>query len=526
MLALILAILFILVSIPTGVYLSAVYRAGYWRRRGVPGPSSHPFSGNLDSWWGGNISDSLQKWTPLYGKTYGIQEGALNVLVTSDMGMLHELFVTEFECFHARKQPPLFDNADDMMGDVFSARGARWRRLRAVANASFTVANLKKVVPIVNDSASITIYHLERALTDNQSPLNIHIYMQEYTMDVISRVAMGQQGSRQFRNAYLDFFRSVLVKLDSNPIVYYSNVFPWLVSIGRKVLPYILPLVLYFVGNKNPMTSTLKLVREEVQRRKVAREELLQSGEPLPETRDFIDFLLEIESDDAFERTKSNSVQARVTRELTTAEIVSMCGAFLFAGFDTTANTLALTVYYLTKNPEAQERLRAEIDEVCGVAEEDGSAWPSYEQLGKLRYAEACMKETLRLVPIAGFASSRLCTETTTLGEYTVEAGTYVQADVFACQRDPAVWGEAVEEFRPERMLDEERRPLLSWFPFGAGPRTCVGMRLAYLEEKSMMVHLLSKYRLVKCGETELRLGGQFTIAPENMLVKLVPRDG
>jgi len=273
------------------------------------------------------------------------------------------------------------------------------------------------------------------------------------------------------------------------------------------------------------------MVIEEVGRRKKERDERVQRGETLPESRDFIDFFLEIESEEAYAHTKTVGIQAfdrsasKVTRELTIDEVVGMCMIFLLAGFDTTANTLALTCHYLMQNPEAQEQLRDEIVEVCGVNSDEEDNWPSYEQLGKLRYAEACMKETLRLVPIAGNASSRLCTETTTLGEYTVEAGTYVQADVFSAQRDPAVWGEEVGEFRPERMLDEERRPMLSWFPFGAGPRTCLGMRLAYIEEKSMLVHLLSKYRLVPTEDTELKLRGNAILFPERVMVKLVPRD-
>ncbi len=86
-----------------------------------------------------------------------------------------------------------------------------------------------------------------------------------------------------------------------------------------------------------------------------------------------------------------------------------------------------------------------------------------------------------------------------------------MHADVLACHYNKEVWGEDAEEFRPERMLDDERRHLLAWFPFGAGPRTCVGMKLAYMEEKSMLVHLLRKYRIVP-GDGGVEVGAFISI--------------
>jgi len=156
-----------------------------------------------------------------------------------------------------------------------------------------------------------------------------------------------------------------------------------------------------------------------------------------------------------------------------------------------------------------------------------GEGEPTYEQLNQLKFADACMRETLRLEPIAAFAAARTCSETTTLGTYTVEKGTVVMADVFSCHRDPEVWGADADEFRPSRWEDEEKRPPLSWLPFGAGPRTCIGMKLAYLEEKLALVYILRMYSIRQCSETEseLRMKGAGVLNPESVTIHLQLRE-
>ena len=115
---------------------------------------------------------------------------------------------------------------------------------------------------------------------------------------------------------------------------------------------------------------------------------------------DFIDLFLDAESSDVINADtygdRSFDRAAKIERKLSTDEVIAMCLVFLVAGFDTTANSLACTCYYLACAPEQQARLQEEIDHVC-----PGDAEPTYEQLNRLKFADACMKETLRLCPIA-----------------------------------------------------------------------------------------------------------------------------
>lgn len=104
-----------------------------------------------------------------------------------------------------------------------------------------------------------------------------------------------------------------------------------------------------------------------------------------------------------------------------------------------------MTAFYLAKHPEVQEKLRQEIEENCPSTE------VSYDDLAKLKYAEAVMKEVLRCHPIAAMALNRTAAVDTTLGNLEIEEGTCVHVNPFAIHKNKKVWGEDAEEFKPER---------------------------------------------------------------------------
>ena len=107
--------------------------------------------------------------------------------------------------------------------------------------------------------------------------------------------------------------------------------------------------------------------------------------------------------------------------------------------------------------------------------------------------------------------------ETTTLGGMSIEKGTFVMADTMSLHYNKELWGDDVDEFVPERQfyanfwvdptfrwLDNEARHPAAWIPFGSGPRTCIGMRLAYVEEKLALVRILQEYDIVEVPETDV----------------------
>jgi cytochrome P450 len=146
------------------------------------------------------------------------------------------------------------------------------------------------------------------------------------------------------------------------------------------------------------------------------------------------------------------------------------------AGHETTALTLAWTWYLLAQSPEIEARLHAEIDEVLGSRE------ATVDDVAQLRYTEMVVLEAMRLYPPA-YTIGREALVDCVVGGYDVPRGTTLLMSQWVVQRDPRFFAEA-EQFRPERWGEaaSKQLPRFAYFPFGGGPRLCIGNTFAMME--------------------------------------------
>uniref|UniRef100_A0A914HV24 Cytochrome P450 n=1 Tax=Globodera rostochiensis TaxID=31243 RepID=A0A914HV24_GLORO len=307
---------------------------------------------------------------------------------------------------------------------------------------------------------------------------------------------------------------AVMMRINSTVFDYVAWLFPWF------GLHFVHPFVEWSgLLRSDPLAILREQLLKEVQERKQQRER----GQKPQASEDFIDLFLEMESEEQTVQKHNgvfNKSAHSIEKKNTSEEIVMQLESFMLAGFDTTANSLSVVSHNLAFHPEVQAKVQEEIDSIC--IDED----PTYEQLSQLKYTEAVVKETLRLCPIGASVMNRICSQTTTLGEHTVEEGTVVIVDVLSVHRDKNVWGEDAEQFRPERWL-EEGRQLPPAYSFGGGPRICIGMRLAMIEEKLALIRILRKYSIVPCEATEKELDfcGQIVLTPKAVTVALKLRE-
>ena len=213
---------------------------------------------------------------------------------------------------------------------------------------------------------------------------------------------------------------------------------------------------------------------------------------------------------DLLDRLMEGSEGARLD-----GEIVNL----LFAGHDTTANAMTWTLALLGQHREAAERLRGELDAALG-----GRA-PTPDDLARAPYLGWVLQETLRLYPTV-WTLSRTPREPLALREYQLPAGALIYLSAYITHRHPACW-EAPERFDPERFSPSRSadRPRLAYFPFGAGPRQCLGASLALLEGQLVLARLLQRYRFELMPDQELRAEPQITLRLRGGLpVRLQPR--
>jgi cytochrome P450 len=160
------------------------------------------------------------------------------------------------------------------------------------------------------------------------------------------------------------------------------------------------------------------------------------------------------------------------------------------AGHETTANALAWTWYLLALNPAAAEAMHRELDAVLG------DRLPVPTDYPRLPYTEMVVAESMRMFPPA-WAVSRLAIEDATIGQWSVPRGAVVVAAQAVTHRD-ARWFPDPDRFDPLRFTAEAKaaRPKLSYFPFGAGPRICIGEGFAWMEAVLIVATIAQRWRL------------------------------
>jgi len=164
--------------------------------------------------------------------------------------------------------------------------------------------------------------------------------------------------------------------------------------------------------------------------------------------------------------------------------------SLFFAGHETTAGTLAFAIWLLGRHPDVRARVEAEVAEVLGGRS------PSYDDLARLPYTLAVLKEAMRLYP-AVTGIGRRATQDVDLGGVQIKAGEYVLVNIWGIHRRPDYFADP-ERFDPERFLGDRAKQQArhAYLPFGAGSRVCIGSHFALMEGHLVLAMLAQRFRL------------------------------
>jgi cytochrome P450 len=211
------------------------------------------------------------------------------------------------------------------------------------------------------------------------------------------------------------------------------------------------------------------------------------------EINDLLNMLLETRYEDSCEG-------------MSTQQLIDEIKILFTAGHETTANALTFTLHLLGNNPDVQQKVLEEILKIEAETED------VVEQLQKMTYTNAVLNESMRLYPPA-WITDRQNVEDDTLGGFNIKKGTLIGVSFYELHRNVKYW-ENPDDFNPERFLGEQKKQSMPYFyPFGAGPRMCIGAGFAIYEMCLAIAHIVKKYKITSV-ETTVQFNPLITLKP------------
>ena len=190
------------------------------------------------------------------------------------------------------------------------------------------------------------------------------------------------------------------------------------------------------------------------------------------------------------------------------------------AGHETSANALGWTWHLLAEHPAVEARLHAELDAVLG------NRLPACDDLPRLEYTRMVFQEALRRFPPA-WVIGRLALEDHQLGEVRVPAGAMVVISKYLVHHDARFFADPFA-FEPERWRSgrQEDKPRFAYFPFGGGPRSCVGEAFAWMEGVLVVAAIAADWQFRSVPSHPLELQPRFTLRPRHGITMTAERRG
>ncbi|KAF2833493.1 NADPH-cytochrome P450 reductase-like protein [Ophiobolus disseminans] len=456
----------------------------------IPGPPGLPLLGNLSDIDAENPIQSLCTLTTKYGPLWRFRIGSAERVVVASQALMDE--VCDEERFSKIVAASLEQVRNGVHGGLFTAYGPQekeWGIAHRVLLPQLGPLSIRSMFPEMQDIASQLVMKWARHGSDHT--IQVVDDFTRLTLDTIALCAMDYrfnsyyyQKMHPFVDAMADFLK---------------------VSGDRARRDAITQM--FYRAESQKYWEDIELLR------KTSLEVINTRRENPTDKKDLLNGML-------------NGVDPKTGEKMTDDSVIDNMITFLIAGHETTSGLLSFTFYYLLKSPSAYEKAQAEVDEKIG---KDSI---TVDHLTKLPYLNAVLRESLRLSPTAPSVGLTAKEDTVLDGKYPVKAGTPIVALFPMIHRDPLAYGEDAEDFRPERMLDEEfdRRNKEfpnCWKPFGNGMRACIGRPFAWQEALLVLAILLQNFNFTMDDASyQLKIKQTLTIKPKDFYMRAHLRNG
>lgn len=402
----------------------------------------------------------------------GMFEATTPVFVIKSPELARQIFIKDFNHFVNHRR--FFDDGGLFEESLIQMQDEKWKDMRSTLSPAYTGNKMRGMFELIKEIAQQAASYLKE--NEIRKDVNLKEFFSRFANDVIASTAFGFKiNSLQDKNN--DFFKM------GQEVTQFSN---W--DIVKSLLLGSFNKLARFLGisimTKRQSDYYMQLVLGAMRTRfeqKIFRP-------------DMINMLMEVRG-----MGVQGTSEHKSHHSWTDKEIVAQCFIFFFAGFDTVSTALSFLGLELMDNPDAQEKLKEEINEIYDSLE--GKPL-SYEAIGKMKYTEAVINETLRKWPQLPLLD-RLCTKEIDIEDpetgkiVHLKPGDQIQVAALGIHRDSKYFPDPMK-FDPERFNDENKKniPPNAFMPFGLGPRMCIGNRFAILEMKAILFYLLKDISL------------------------------
>ncbi|CAI9102006.1 OLC1v1000189C2 [Oldenlandia corymbosa var. corymbosa] len=440
----------------------------------IPGPPGLPLIGNLHQFDNSAPHKYLWKLSQKYGEVLSLKLGSLPVVVFSSARMAEEVMKNHDMVFCSR--PPMvgFRKMSYNSSDIALAPyNEEWKEMRKLCVAHLlSIKRVQSFRPVREDELSRMIGKISREASELRLT-NLSETIMTFASTMICRIAFGKRydekdHQRRRFNYLLREAQAVFA------LFYFSDFFPR-------------------IGWLDHYTGTFSRLEKIFKELDAFYEELIdehmdRKTRPKSMEGDIIDIMLELR--------QGNSSSSPV--QLTMDHIKAMLMNVFFAGTDTSAGTITWAMTMLMKNPNVMQKAQAEIREVI-VGKHEKKLSIDEDDLEKLPYVKAIVKETLRLYSPVPLLLPRYTMENCTIDGYEIPRNTLVYVNGWAIARDPKYY-ENPHEFFPDRFLEGKNHKIditgqeFELIPFGSGRRICPGSSMGLLTVELTLANLLHSF--------------------------------
>lgn len=364
-------------------------------------------------------------------------------------------------------------------------------RLRRVVSNSFSMSTIARYEPRVNETARVFLQQTDKLFVQTGRTCDFKLWLQYFAFDVITEITYSR------RVGFIDREEDV-----DGIIAWLDKLFDYSAPVGQMPL-------LDKVLVKNPILRLLSKygwIDTSSGTARFSRARMAERLQDINDRKAAGDF-------SADDRSDLLSMFLKAQRDDTSgffddSRVLTMTTSIALAGSDTAAITLSAVFYYLPRNPECCHRLVMEIKEAIDSGLVEDQEIISWSDAQKLPYLDAVVKETFRIHPAISLNLERVTPPEgiTICGEF-IPGEVVVSCNPWVIHRRKAIFGDDVEEFRPERWLHDPeqtsetevnrlREMNAAMLHFGAGSRTCLGKHIALLEIYKLVPSFLRKFEV------------------------------